>query len=125
MRILGLGVDAVEVGRIRRAAGNVRFCARVFTAGERMYCQRRGCQQYQSLAARWAAKEAVFKACGQAWPGMSWHDAEVVNDDRGKPRLVASGGLVLKLREMRVSEVWMSWSHTRELAVAQVILLGE
>ena len=93
----GLGVDLVEVGRIRRACDRwgERFLRRVFTAGERAYCMRK-VHPEQSLAARFAAKEAVLKAIGTG----------------------LSGGIRFGDRR-----VLLTISHTKELAIAQAILL--
>ena len=78
--ILGFGVDVCEIARIRRAlegpAGD-RFLARVFTEGERAYCEARRKTRFASYAARFAAKEAAMKALGTGWgQGVGWREFE-------------------------------------------------
>ena len=62
--IIGLGVDIVEISRMKKALENPRFIQRVFTEGEQAYCRSRGASAAASFAARWAGKEAVLKAFG-------------------------------------------------------------
>lgn len=118
----GLGVDLVEVGRIKRAhkRWGERFLRRVFTAGERDYCMRKAHPE-QSLAARFAAKEAVLKAIGTGLSGgIRWIDVEVVNDKHGKPEVKLGERITRRIGNRKVL---LTISHTRELAVAQAILL--
>jgi holo-[acyl-carrier protein] synthase len=118
----GLGVDLIEVGRIRKACDRwgERFLRRVFTAGERAYCMRKAHPE-QSLAARFAAKEAVLKAIGTGLSGgIRWTDVEVVNEPGGKPG-VKLGERITRIIGQR--KVLLTISHTRELAIAQAILL--
>lgn len=69
-----------------------RFTERVFTAGERAYCDNKGAAAYQSYAARFAAKEAFLKALKTGWRGkIAWQDIEVLNDADGVPTLSITG----------------------------------
>ena len=118
----GLGVDLVEVGRIRRACDRwgERFLRRVFTAGERAYCMRK-VHPEQSLAARFAAKEAVLKAIGTGLSGgIRWTDVEVTKDRSGKPGVRLGERITRRFGDRRVL---LTISHTKELAIAQAILL--
>ena len=118
----GLGVDLIEVGRIRKACDRwgERFIRRVFTAGERAYCMRKAHPE-QSLAARFAAKEAVLKAIGTGLSGgIRWTDVEVVNQPGGKPG-VRLGERITRIIGQR--KVLLTISHTREFAIAQAVLL--
>ena len=118
----GLGVDLVEVGRIRRACDRwgERFLRRVFTAGERAYCMRKAHPE-QSLAARFAAKEAVLKAIGTGLSGgIRWTDVEVVNERSGKPGVRLGERITRRIGDRTVL---LTISHTKELAIAQAILL--
>ena len=118
----GLGVDLIEVGRIRKACDRwgERFLRRVFTAGERAYCMRKAHPE-QSLAARFAAKEAVLKAIGTGLSGgIRWTDVEVVNEPGGKPAVRLGRRITRRIGEKKVL---LTISHTKELAIAQAVLI--
>jgi holo-[acyl-carrier protein] synthase len=122
--IEGLGVDIVEVARIRRTLTRFgqRFLRRVFTPGEQDYCNRKAHPE-QSLAARFAAKEAVLKAAGTGLSGgVRWTDVEVVNAPSGKPEVRLGNTLV---RRIGNKKVLLSITHTKELAIAQAILIRD
>lgn len=122
--VVSTGIDIVEVYRIRDAVARTpRFAERVFTDAERIYCESKGKAAEQSLAGRYAAKEAFFKALKTGWRGkVSWHDVEVVNDDLGAPQLKISGEARSLLDSMGVTHIHVSISHTAEHAVAHVLL---
>ena len=122
--IVSIGIDIVEVYRIRDTiARTPRFATRVFTAGEREYCDGKGAQSAQSYAARFAAKEAFLKALKTGWRGkIAWHDVEVVSDDDGVPTLNITGEAKKILENLGANRVHISISHTTDHAVAQVIL---
>ena len=123
-RLSGIGVDLLEVARIKRALDRwgERFLHRVFTQGERDYCKRKA-RPEQSLAARFAAKEAVLKAIGTGLSGgISWTDVEVVNDESGKPGVRLGERIVQKIGKRKVL---LSISHTREFAIAQAALVED
>ncbi len=117
-----MGVDLVEVGRIKKALDRwgQRFLCRVFTSRERDYCMRKAFPA-QSLAARFAAKEAVLKAMGTGLSGgIGWTDVEVVNDPKGKPE-VRVGPRIARL--IGNSRILLSISHSKQFAIAQAILV--
>jgi len=93
--VVGLGVDVCDIARIRRALERPtgeRFKARIFTPGERAYCEQRRRGRFASYAARFAAKEAAMKALGTGWAdGIRWQDVEVVRPPNGPPALVLHG----------------------------------
>ena len=124
--ILGIGVDIVEVDRIRRAVERYgdRFVGRVFTGAEAAYC-RRCAHPDQRFATRFAAKEAALKALGVGWAqGLRFVDVVISNNDLGAPS-VTFGGRALELaRELGVERIHVSLSHHRRFAIAQVILEG-
>jgi holo-[acyl-carrier protein] synthase len=124
--IIGLGIDIVEVYRIREIiARTPRFLERVYTAGEREYCESKGKAAAQSFAARFAAKEAFLKALKTGWRGkLAWHEVEVVVDEGGSPRLSVKGEAARLLAETGADRVHLSISHTSEHAIADVILEG-
>ncbi|MEX2288773.1 MAG: holo-ACP synthase [Mycobacteriales bacterium] len=115
MSIVGVGIDVVQVERLERAlARTPRLRTRLFTAGEQ------GCTRIESLAARFAAKEAVAKALG-APGGLRWADAEIVNDPSGRPRLVLHGGVAAEAAAQRIRTWHLSLSHDGGVATAVVV----
>lgn len=124
--IVGIGVDIVEIEKLRLAMvrRGERLRNRAFTSAEIRYCEERA-NQYQHYAARFAAKEAAFKAIGTGWrDGIGWHDAEVKNELSGKPNLILTGRASELARRMGTQHIWLSLSHTDRYAVAQVVLEG-
>jgi holo-[acyl-carrier protein] synthase len=114
-----VGVDLIEVERIETMIARYgdRFLTRVFTARELQYC--RG--QVQSLAARFAAKEAVSKALGTGLNGLAWREIEIVSDARGKPSVQLSGQAAQRAAQMQIKNFALSLSHTRAHAIAFVV----
>ena len=128
MPIVGTGVDVAEVARVRAALENpqtgARFKARVFTAGEQEYCEARGVVgRYQSYAARFAAKEAMMKALGFGWGShIGWLDIEVARESDGRPTVRLYGKGAASAASAGVSRVHVALTHTREIAIAQVVV---
>jgi len=113
--IVGVGVDVVEIARLDRAlARTPRLALRLFTDGER------GATRPGSLAARFAAKEAVAKALG-APGGLRWTDAEVVTEPSGRPRLVLHGGVAEEAAAQGITTWHLSLSHDGGIATAVVV----
>lgn len=100
-----------------------RFRERVFTARERDYCDSRGdAASAQHYAARFAAKEAAFKALRTGWrDGLSWHHVEVASDEAGAPLLLLSGRARELFDALGATHAHLSLSHTAEHAVAQAL----
>jgi holo-[acyl-carrier protein] synthase len=121
MEIKGVGVDIIEIDRIKEAVekfGN-DFLNKVFTDKEISYCSRRKALRYPELAARFAAKEAYSKAVGKGIAGLGrrnngikWKDVEIVNDPLGKPLFSIEGNIS--------QNAHVSLSHSRDYAVAFV-----
>jgi holo-[acyl-carrier protein] synthase len=125
--ILGIGIDIVEVARIRAALVNPRtggrFRERVFTETEIAYCSRRR-NGHESFAARFAAKEATMKALGHGFgQGIGWREIEVVRGD-GAPSVRLYGGAQQYADALGVRRVHLSLTHTADLAIAYVIAEG-
>lgn len=120
--IAGIGVDLVEVERLRRSRHGERLLDRLFTPRERADSE--GAGRWPSLAARLAAKEAVVKALGTGFRGISWRDIEVWRDPLGKPEVRLSGGALTRARELGVSRVLLSLSHTGSCAIAQAVAVS-
>jgi holo-[acyl-carrier protein] synthase len=124
---LSVGVDLVELDRIRRIVTRYgdRFLDRVFTPREvTLYRDR-----IPELAVRFAAKEAVSKALGVGLAhlsslGIGWHDVEVLPDSRGKPLVRLSGRALALAEEQGLHEWAISLSHSRDFAVAFVVGSG-
>jgi holo-[acyl-carrier protein] synthase len=124
--IAGIGVDLCEIARIQAALTarhGARLRVRVFTAGERAYCEaRRGAARFASYAARFAAKEATMKALGTGWgEGVSWTDVEVVCERGRAPALALHGGAAVAARARGCDRWRVSLSHTATTAVAVVV----
>ena len=122
--IIGIGCDLAEVNRIQKALGQAGFAARVFTQREQDYCNSRGVQSAQSYAARFAAKEAFLKAIGTGLRGGCLTEIEVINDDMGRPQLALHGYFKDFAAGLGAERLHLTLSHTKELAMAQVILEG-
>ena len=100
-----------------------RFATRVFTAGEREYCDSKGVAAAQSYAARFAAKEAFLKAIRTGWRGkVTWHEIEIVRDENGMPSLHVTGEAKRLFAELGGKHIHLSLSHTADHAIAQVII---
>lgn len=120
--IVGVGCDIIEIERIARAIKSESFIRRVFTAEEAAYCQRRGQQAAASFAARFAAKEAVLKALETGLREGSLQEIAVDNDVLGKPLVQLSGHFAMLAKQLGVKNIQISLSHSREFAVAYVIM---
>ena len=117
-----MGVDIVDVARLERLLERwPRMAVRLFTEAERAYADERH-HPGQHLAARYAAKEATFKALGTGWPWIGWHDVEVVpgGGSHGGPRLALAGAAAEHAGGARAL---VSLSHDGGLAIAQVLLV--
>lgn len=120
--ILGIGTDLTEVQRMARSIENPAFLSKVFSSYEIAYCaSRANCAE--SYAARFAAKEAFFKALGTGWRGgMAFHEVEVFNDELGKPAIRLLGSTLEYVRSREISHIHVSLSHIRDVAMATVAL---
>jgi holo-[acyl-carrier protein] synthase len=113
-----IGVDIVEIDRVARSVElfGDRYLKRVFTDQELAYCNGR----VPSLAARWAAKEAMAKAFGTGIGQVAFKDIEVVGDGRSSPGLYLHGPARKLAQQLSFETVLLSLSHTRAYAVAVV-----
>ena len=117
------GVDIVEIARIKRAIErwDQRFLHRIYTPGELDYCQGR----IESLAARFAAKEAVMKALGTGKSGIGWRDIEVVRNEGQAPHVRLHDKAYIHAQRIKAGQISLSLSHSREYAVAFVVMLRQ
>ena len=122
--IVSIGIDIVEVYRISETMNRTpRFAERVFTENERRYCDSKGAAAYQSYAGRFAAKEAFLKALKTGWRGkLTWTDIEILSDAEGVPLLKITNEAARLMDELGATDVHLSISHTKDHAVAQVVL---
>ena len=114
---IATGIDIIEIDRIKQSIeeSEGKFCDRVFTAKEIEYCESKKAQKYQHYAARFAAKEAIYKALSDFVPkNYKFTDFEVVNNEKGKPE-VCLGFEISGLESIEIS-----LSHCKEYAVAYV-----
>jgi holo-[acyl-carrier protein] synthase len=122
--VLGLGTDLIETRRVQQSIDRFgeRFLERIFSAGEIAYCKRKK-NAAESFAARFAAKEAGAKALGTGIShGVSWKEFEVKREVSGKPSLHLSGRAAELAVAMGVKRIQLSLTHSRELAMAVVVV---
>lgn len=121
--IKGVGTDIIDISRVKKTIErDRRFVDKVFTEEEIAYCQGKFHQEIH-YAARFAAKEALFKALGTGWRGgMAWQDISVGNDELGKPGITLSGKTQEYFLDKGCSHIHLSLSHTRLYAVAFVVI---
>jgi holo-[acyl-carrier protein] synthase len=112
---VGVGIDVVDVGRFEEAL------ERTPTLRERLFTEQERERPLASLAARFAAKEALAKALG-APTGMAWHDAEVVSESTGNPQFEIRGSVLARATDLGVKSVHVSLSHDAGIASAVVVL---
>ena len=115
--IVGVGIDVVDVERF------IKTLERTPGLRDRVFTETEARKPPASLAARFAAKEALAKALG-APAGMQWHDAEVRTDDTGRPWLEITGTVAAQASQLGVQSLHVSLSHDAGIASAVVILEG-
>ena len=117
------GIDIIEIQRIKNSIekfGEV-FINKIYTMDEVAYCETKGKQKFQHYAARFAAKEAAFKALSENLNNkfdLDWKDYEVICDKEGKPHMNIKG-----LNMEKIENIDISLSHCKEYAVANVTVL--
>ena len=124
--IYGIGIDIVKLSRMEQVIqrwGN-KFLHRTFTQRKIEYCSSKTYPR-QHYGARFAAKEAVFKALGTGWNhGVNWLDVEVcIDPDSGQPSILLSGTCLEILGDPSSFRVLISLSHDKEYAIAQAMIL--
>ena len=119
------GTDIIEISRIRESierSGDT-FLNMLFTQNEIEYCESKRNSKYYHYAGRFAAKEAIFKAVSPLLKhkfDISWHNAEVINDENGNPSI-----RFLDVKFDKIRNIDISISHCREYAVAMVVVMVE
>jgi holo-[acyl-carrier protein] synthase len=121
--IAGLGIDMIEVERIAaNIAKDAGFKELVFSKNEIEYCETKA-NKFEHYAARFAAKEAFFKAIGTGWmSGTAFNEIEIKNDESGKPELILLGKTAIAVNKKGAIKISVSLSHLKTFASAVVII---
>jgi holo-[acyl-carrier protein] synthase len=122
MRIIGVGIDLVEIERVRRLLDRYpRFAERCFTEHERTYAFGFA-NPARRLAARFAGKEAVMKSLGTGWRRIRWRDVEITGG--GAPRVVLRGTALQRAEALGVGDVLVTVTHTDDTAMVMAMSVG-
>jgi holo-[acyl-carrier protein] synthase len=121
--LTGVGIDMIEVDRVASKIGkDMGFRELVFSPVEICYCEAMA-DKYQHYAARFAAKEAFFKALGTGWQnGTAFNEVEISNNADGKPELTLIGQTAELLKEQGPLKISVSLTHLKTIASAIVII---
>ncbi len=121
--IAGLGIDIIEEERVAaKISKEAVFRELVFSKQEIEYCETKT-NKFEHYAARFAAKEAFFKALGTGWlDGTAFNEIEIRHDEKGKPELGFLGTTAVTLQQYNVETISVSISHVKEMAIAVVII---
>lgn len=124
MKVL-CGTDIIEISRIKQSIerSGVTFLNMLFTPDEIEYCESKRNAKYYHYAGRFAAKEAIFKAVSSLLKNkfdISWHNAQVINDENGNPKIE-----FLDIKFDKIKNIDISISHCKEYAVATVVAMVE
>ena len=121
--IYGIGIDTIEVQRIQKQlTQSERFKERIFTPNEISYCESKK-NKAQNYAARFAAKEAFFKALGTGWRGgLGFNQVEIINDKLGKPQIHLYGKAKQRIEEKGITGIHVSLTHLKDTASSIVTL---
>ena len=120
--IKGIGVDIVSIERIEHWLDNSKLLERYFNTEELSLASSRKNTAAQTLAARFAAKEALGKALGTGLKHITLKDIIVINDDNGKPEIKLIGTAREALEKSGAGKVHISLSHESENAIAMIVL---
>ncbi len=118
------GTDIIEISRIKKSIDELgnKFINKIFTQDEIAYCESKKIQKFQHYAARFAAKEAIFKAISESVEdkySIDWKDFEVTCDENGKPHINFLG----TIEKDDIESMDISLSHCKEYAIANVVIL--
>lgn len=121
--VKGVGIDIIEVDRIAEKIGKEQgFRELVFSPAEISYCEQMA-HKFQHYAARFAAKEAFFKAVGTGWAnGTAFSEIEIGHAGDGKPFITLSGGTSNWAKQRAVGTISLSLSHVKTMATAVVVI---
>lgn len=119
---INCGTDIIEINRIKESIEELgeKFLNRVFTEKEIEYCEGRHNAKYQHYAARFAAKEAAFKAVSRLLNdkySIGWKNIEITNDENGRPKIE-----FIEMKIEQIKGIDISISHCKEYATANVVI---
>ncbi len=120
--VIGIGIDIIEIDRIKKSIDDYgdQFLQKIYTENEIKYCLSKQ-DKYQHLAARFAAKEAIYKAISSNWNSeLSWQDMDIVNAPNGMPEVKFRGHLEKFLSKDK--ELKISMSHSRDYVTCVAIV---
>lgn len=122
---ISCGTDIIEVNRIKKAIENLdrKFLNEVYTQKEIEYCESKNAMKYEHYAARFAGKEAVYKAASKLLKNkydLKWKDMEILNDSNGRPYFILNDGIIKEKVEIDIS-----LSHLKDYAIANCVILLE
>jgi len=120
--VIGIGIDIIEIDRIKESVDKFgdRFLNKIYTKKELDYCLKKK-YKYQHLAARFAAKEAVYKALATGWnEDVSWQNIEISNEPNGMPIVTLQGKLKKFLHKGK--DLKISMSHSRDYVACMAII---
>lgn len=117
------GTDIIEIERIKESIEKTgkKFCEKIYSQQEIEYCESRKNQKYQHYAARFAAKEAIFKAISERIENkfeIDWKEIEILNNEEGRPYVDIS-----RLKLNKIQNIDISLSHCKEYAVATAVVV--
>ena len=120
---ISCGTDIIEISRVEKSINNAgeRFLKEIYTPAEIAYCESKGKAKYQHYAARFAAKEGIFKAISPILKDkyeITWQNAQVLNDKNGRPYIE-----FINVQFDQIESIDISLSHCKEYAVANVVIL--
>jgi len=127
MKIVAHGIDLVDLPRIEAMAKQHgrRFLNRVFTSAEQAYAESNK-NSTETLAGRFAAKEAILKLMGTGWRGsIAWTDIEVLNNPAGQPEVTLTGEVKKVADKLCIEHISVSITHTANFAIASAVALAE
>ena len=121
--VTGVGVDMIETERVEaKIAKESGFREMVFSKNEIMYCEAKA-HKYEHYAARFAAKEAFFKALGTGWKnGTAFNEIEITNEESGKPEIILLGETAKTINALAIGKISVSLSHLKSVAAAVVVI---
>ena len=126
MAIVGLGIDHVQIERLRAFMDRrgPRALRRLFTAGEQTYCERRHATRHNHYAGRFAVKEAVMKLLGTGWArGVRWVDIEVVRQPGNAPMVTLHGVAAEIAKKRGINNIHVAITH--DAGIAAAVAVGE
>ena len=121
--VTGVGIDMIETARIEaKIAKESGFRELVFSKNEISYCETKA-HRFEHYAARFAAKEAFFKALGTGWKnGTAFNEIEITNEESGKPEIIFLGETAKTIKTMTIGKISVSLSHLKDIAAAVVVI---